>query len=411
MERMEEVVAETDYEILQQFITDSPWDERPVLNRVSEESDKLLGGSGHTGLLIDESGFTKKGNSSVGVGRQWNGRLGKTDNCQVAVFGALCAGDHVIPVDVELFLQEQWTEDPERCRSAGVPEPRIKHKTKPELALEIVRRQRQLGVRFDFVSADGLYGNSMSFCQTLDDDQETFILHIHSDKLVYLEDPQPKVPERTSSRGPKPTKLKAQSKPIRVDKLFKSLESDKFNRIKVRNTTTGTLEVNAYRRKVWVWDGEEKSARCWTLFIRQDVEPPNEIKYCLSNAPDSTPTLALAKMEAQRFWIERAFEDAKGQAGMADYQVRGWRAWHHHMTLVIMTMLFMTKQRMLYKEVYPLLSCYDIKVLLAYFLPDKKSSIAEVIRQMEVRHIKRQAASESAAKRRGSHYDPSKVPK
>ncbi len=366
---------------------------------------------GCTAFLVDESAIAKKGKSSVGVGRQWNGRLGKKENSQVAVFGALCAGDHVIPVDMELFLTEKWTEDPERCRRSGVPENRIEHKTKPELALEMVRRQRQLGVRFDFVCADGLYGNSMPFCQKLDDDQETFIVHIHSDRLVYLEDPQPRVPERTSSRGPKPTKLKAQSKPIRVDKLFKNLESDEFDRIKVRNTTTGILEVNAYRRRVWVWDGEEESARYWTLFVRQDVESPNEVKYCLSNARDSTPTVSLAKMEAQRFWIERAFEDAKGQAGMADYQVRGWRAWHHHMTLVFMTMLFMTKQRMLHKEEYPLLSCYDIKVLLAYFLPDRKNSVEEIMRQMEVRHVKRRTASENAAARKVVSYDPSKVPK
>ncbi len=402
---MEEDVAETDYEVLQQFITDSPWDERSVINRIAEDSDKLLGGSGHTGLLIDETALAKKGKCSVGVGRQWNGRLGKTENSQVAVFGALCAGDHVIPVDLELFLTEEWTENPNRCRRSGVPQERIEHKTKPELALEIVHRQRQLGVRFDFVSADGLYGNSMPFCQKLDDDQETFLVHMHSDKRIYLEDPQPMVPERKSSRGRKPTKLKAQSESTRVDELFKGLGEDELDRVKVRNTTTGILEVDVYRRRVWLWDGVEESARYWTLFIRRDVESPNDVKYCLTNAPDNTPTSVIAKMEAQRFWIERAFEDAKGQAGMADYQVRGWRAWHHHMALVMMTMLFMTRQRMLYKEDYPLLSCYDIKVLLAYFLPNRKNSVEEIMRQMEVRHVKRRAASENAAKSRAAPDD------
>ena len=110
----------------------------------------------------------------MGVSRQWNGRLGKTENSQVAVFGALCAGDRVIPIDVELFLPENWTEDKERCLRSGVPEDRHVHKTKPELALDIVRRQRQLGIRFDYVSADGLYGNSMPFCQALDDEKEVF---------------------------------------------------------------------------------------------------------------------------------------------------------------------------------------------------------------------------------------------
>lgn len=407
MERMEEAVIETDYEVLQQFISDSPWDERRVINRVAEESDKLLGGSGNTGLLIDETAIAKKGKSSVGVARQWNGRLGKVENSQVGVFGALCAGDHVIPVDVELFLPEEWTEDPRRCRRSGVPQNRMEHKTKPELALEIVRRQRELGVRFDFVCADGLYGNSMPFCQKLDDDQEKFVVHIHSDRLVYLEDPQPKVPERTSPRGRQPTTLKAQSKPIRVDKLFKGLCEDDLDRIKVRNTTTGILEVDTYRRNVWVWDENEESARYWTLFIRRDVDSPNEVKYCLTNVQDNIPTSALAKMEAQRFWIERAFEDAKGQAGLAEYQVRGWRAWHHHIALVMMTMLFMTKHRMLHKVEYPLISCYDIRVLLAYFLPNRKTSVEEILRQMEVRHLKRRAAIVNAASRRAAHGDTS----
>ncbi len=136
------------------------------------ESDNLLGGTGCTGLLIDETGISKKGSASVGVSRQWNDRLGKVDNCQVGVFGALCAGDRVIPVDAELFLPSSWIGDPVRYERSGVPAERMHHRTKPELALDIIRRQRELGVRFDYVSADGLYGNSTELCRALDDDTE-----------------------------------------------------------------------------------------------------------------------------------------------------------------------------------------------------------------------------------------------
>jgi len=104
-------------------------------------------------------------------------------------------------------------------------------------------------------------------------------------------------------------------------------------------------------------------------------------------------------MEAQRFRIERGFEDAKGQAGMAEYQIRGWLAWHHHMASVMMVMLFMTSQHLQREGEYPLLSCYDLKVLLAYFLPRRGTTFDEVLRQMEVRHAKRRAASESKAER------------
>ncbi len=129
MERMEETVPETDYESLQEFISNSPWSYGDVIRRVSSKADELLGGTGVTALIIDESGFAKKGLTSVGVSRQWNGRSGKTDNCQVAVFGALSAGDRVLPIDVELFLPKGQTEDTARCRRAGVPDSRIEHKT------------------------------------------------------------------------------------------------------------------------------------------------------------------------------------------------------------------------------------------------------------------------------------------
>jgi SRSO17 transposase len=400
MERMEEKVADSDYESLQQFISNSPWNARSVMNRVAEESDKLIGGTGMTGLLIDESAFAKKGKASVGVGRQWNGRLGKTDNSQVAVFGVLSAGERAIPVDVELFLPSEWTDDRKRCEKSGVPEDRREHKTKPELGMCIVKRQRELGTRFDFVCGDGLYGNSMEFCTELDDNGEFFLVHVHADKLIYLDDPKPVVPPRSSSRGRTPTNLKAQTPAIRVDHFFKQLSPEDFEKVTVRKTSTGDLTINAYRRKVWIWDEKEESAREWTLFIRQEIASPDEIKYCLTNVAAGVSILIIARMEAQRFWIERSFEDAKSQAGMADYQIRGWRAWHHHMALVMMAMLFMTKQRMMYENDHPLLSCYDIKVMLAHFLPRKDITADEVLRQMEIRHAKRRAVLQNSRKRK-----------
>ncbi len=209
MERIEETVPETDYQRIQQFISSSPWSYRNVIDRVAVKADELIGGTGETALIIDESGFAEKGKTSVGAARQWNGRLGKTDNCQVAVFGVLSSEDRAILTDVELSLPKGWTEDEERCNRSGVPDPRIEYKSKPELALEIVRRQRALGIRFDYVLADGLYGHSAKFCQMLDDDKELFLMHVHSDQHVYTEDPHPCVPLRKSAKGRPPTRLKA----------------------------------------------------------------------------------------------------------------------------------------------------------------------------------------------------------
>ncbi len=128
MERMEEAVPETDYQCIQQFISSSPWSYRNVIDRVAVKADELIGGTGVTALIIDESGFAKKGKTSVGAARQWNGRLGKTDNCQVAVFSVLSSEDSAMLTDVELSLPNGWTEDEERCHRSGVPDSRIEYK-------------------------------------------------------------------------------------------------------------------------------------------------------------------------------------------------------------------------------------------------------------------------------------------
>jgi len=121
MERMAEAVPDSDENVLQNFLTHSSWGYRPVMDRVASDADALLGSEIGTGFYIDESGFQKKGEHSVGVARQWNGRLGKQDNCQVGVFGALGRGDRVSLIDARLYLPKEWTDDPGRCDRADVP--------------------------------------------------------------------------------------------------------------------------------------------------------------------------------------------------------------------------------------------------------------------------------------------------
>ena len=397
MERMEEVVEDSDHQVLQQFLTDARWDARAVMDRVAQDAQALLGGTRSSALLIDETSFIKKGAHSVGVARQWSGRLGKVENCQVAVFGVLNAGSRSIPVDGRLYLPEQWVNDPERCRRAGVPEAQILKRTKPELALEIVRHQRALGVDFKWVCADGLYGNSPDFLRALEEDGEQFVIDVHADQRVYLEDPCPRAP-RFKGRGRRPWRLTSPLQPVRVDKYVNGLEPAHWQRLQVRSAENGPLEIFFHRRAVWVWDGQEARARRRQLLVRREVESA-EHKYALSNAGDDVPDLLLAQVHAQRFWIERTFEDGKGEAGMADYQARRWLAWQHHMALVMMVMLFMTRQRMIQSEAYPLLSCFDIRCLLAHFLPRRDVDEDELLRQMEVRHQKRLAARRRTQKR------------
>ena len=121
MERMEEQVAGSDYYQLQHFLSESPWPSRPVFDKIAHDVDQLLKDCPQVGLLLDESAFAKKGTASAGVARQYNGRLGKVENSQVAVFGALCVGQHATLIDAELYLPESWIFDPERCEKVHIP--------------------------------------------------------------------------------------------------------------------------------------------------------------------------------------------------------------------------------------------------------------------------------------------------
>jgi SRSO17 transposase len=396
MERMAEVVPDSDEQVLQHFISNSNWDARGVVDQVAMEADGWLGGSADSALLIDESGLTKKGKKSVGVARQWNGRLGKVDNCQVGVYAALSRGSWSTLIDERLYLPREWIDDPARCQAAKIPRAEQKFKTKPELALEMVRHSRRLGMRFSWVGADGAYGSDPAFLRALEADGETFMVDVHKDQHIYLEDPEPVIPAPTSGRGRKPQKRVAQREPIRVDRWLESQPDSAWRRLTLRDSSKGKLCVEVLQRRVWLWDNKEAEARHWHLMVRREVKARDEIKYSLSNAPSETPVHRLAQMQGQRYWIERSFQDGKSQAGLDHYQVRGWTAWHHHMALVMMAMLFMLQERIEQHDEHPLLSCADIETLLAHFLPRRDVDEEEVIRQLQVRHEKRQASINSA---------------
>jgi SRSO17 transposase len=399
MERIEERVVGTSYDPLQYFISDSDWDWLPVNGQGAKDSDKLLGGYDDSALYIDETGIPKKGKKSVGVGRQWCGQLGKVENCQVAVFATLGRGRFSTPIDCRLFLPEEWVKDRERCKNAKIPEDQIIFQTKHDQALEMIFSARRNGVRFKWVGFDSFYGDNPWFLRTLADNGEVFMADIHKDHRIYYEDPCPRVPPPKSNKGKKPTKLRAQTRAMRVDRWVDKQSASSWKRLKIRNTTKGKLIVDILHREVWVWDGKESQARKWRLLVRREVHSPKVIKYSLSNASSDTPTKKLAFMQAQRYWVERPFQDGKSLCGMRDYQVRGWIAWHHHMSLVMLAMLFMLEQRLKHQVDIPLLSCADITTLLKAVLPRRDITGTEVLRQLEVRHRKRQASSDSALRK------------
>ena len=396
MERMAEKVPGSDEQSLQHFISNSPWQGRAVIEQVARDADGHLGGDEDSALYIDESGAVKKGKESVGVHRQWLGQLGKVENCQMGVFAALGCRENVSLIDFRLYLPKVWTEDKKRCEEAGVAPEAMVFRRKHDLALEMVANARGQGIRFNWVGMDSLYGEDPAFLRSLAKMGEVFVADVHKDQRIYLEDPDPKVPLAQSRKGRKSKRLKAQKQAIRLDKWMAEQPQQSWQRLSLRDTTKGKLIVDILHKRVWLWDGKEPKAHKWHLIVRREVGSPKKVKYSLSNAPADTETERLAYMQGQRYWIERSFQDAKNQCGMTDYQVRGWRGWHHHMTMVMLAMLFILEERLLHEETDPLLSCADVANLLECFLPRRDITEEEVLRQMEIRHRKRQASIESA---------------
>ena len=396
MERMVERVVDSDYYQIQHFISESPWDSRAGFDKVASDTSKLFESFDQVGLLIDESAHRKKGKDSVGVGRQYCGTIGKVDNCQVAVYGALSVEKYYGLIDTALYLPQDWTSDEPRCRKAGIPSlpkgtKRI-CKSKVELALDIIRHQKELGTRFDFVGADGLYGNSYHFQKELEKLALLFVVDVHDDQYVYTEPPVIAIPEKTNVVGRKPSRYKATGDAIEVRELGKDIGDEQWEKICLRQTGKGDLNCLGYVKKVYLWDGGSAGYMERKLVVRviENQHGSREYKYAISNAEDGQYTTeALVRMQSQRYFVERSFQDAKQEAGMSQYQVRGWLAWHHHMVLVMMALHFVLSEKMLLKDTLPLLSAYDVREVLLNIYPKKATTQQEIMDQIHKRHQQR----------------------
>ena len=400
IERIHGDIPDSNYQAMQQFVSDSPWDEKQLMNQVAGEVNGILGGHPQSALLIDETSFVKKGDSSVGVQRQYCGRLGKKENCQMGVFACLGRGEKAAVVDFRLFLPESWVQAPERCQKAMIPEAQRQHQTKLALALDMVRGAQARGLQFDWILADPAYGCSKEFCETLEQMGLLFVCDTSATNSVWDADPQPCAGKTQAGRGRPTPRFHAGNegaKKWRIPDLVKARFGHAAREVVIRKTTQGELPARVWVSEVWGWDeGSEKSVRR-TLAAREMED--GEIKTSWTNAPATMSWEVLAYMQAQRHWVERTFQDCKSQLGMAQYEVRKWRGWHHHMALVSLAMLFVLKERVAHSESAPLLSARDIVELLEYYLPRRGGKEEEVVADLVRRHKQRIAASKSHAKR------------
>jgi SRSO17 transposase len=329
---------------LQAFITTGSWDDREVLAEIRRCALNVLADQDAV-CNCDETGFPKKGNKSVGVKRQYSGTLGRTDNCQVAVFTNYSSAKGHTFIDRRLFLPEEWTDDQERRSEAGVPAGVI-FRTKPELALEMVANAIGEKVPFRWVGGDSIYGNSPSFVQGVRDLGKWYVLDISSEARVWTDEPEVISAEKRlrPSRGRPHTQPLVVGTSQPVAEVVAALPASAWRRITVAEGSQGP-RVYEYA-ETWVWFSEEGlPGPRERLLARRSLGQEPELKYHRANAAADVLLLKLAQVRAARWTIEEDIQSGKGECGLDEYETRGWVGWHHHTALSILALTFLVLQR------------------------------------------------------------------
>ena len=302
-----EAMGLDDPQAMQRLLYEAQWDDRAVRRKLREVMVTELGYQPGVGV-IDESGFVKKGEQSVGVQRQWCGRLGKVENCQVAVFLGYVTAFGSAFLDSELYLPQSWCEDVARRQTARVP-PEVQFQTKPELALAMLEQVWSEGIPMHWVVGDTVYGNSPALRNAIAKSERYYVMEIPGTNTVY-------------PRG--------EADAMAVQALARQLSDPAWERMAFQLGEKG-LHFYDWAAVRGVAPTDEIGEQ-W-LLIRRSVGEKPECKYSLSNAPADTPLAELAAIALSRHPIEPLLEEAKGEAGLADYEVRHWPSWYRHITL------------------------------------------------------------------------------
>jgi FOG: Transposase len=337
MSQMAQKITNVDKQVLQNFISESPWKDEPFLKDVQSEIVSLI--TGHSpnddmALIGDESGFPKQGKDSVGVKRQYCGALGKVDNCQMGVFLAYASTTQTSLIARSLYMPEEWCSDKERCDQAKVPQNKRGFKTKTQLLMDLIDQAAANGVPFTFISTDAGYDQNW-FLDDLDAKGRIYVIDIGKDALVHLGWPKMTVEELAG--GTFKVNVLTNTA-VKVEDLVNE-EKIEFHRLTIRDTQRGELVIDFGRTRIYRSLKGVPCAKEEWLLIRKEIDG-SDIRYSFSNAPETIELQRHAEWQCRRYWVERALEDAKGLAGLGDYRVRGWNGWHHHTALVMLAMVF-----------------------------------------------------------------------
>jgi SRSO17 transposase len=323
--------------VMQRFLTESPWDDDAVIGRLQEYLSPRLGHP-EAVWVLDGSDFPKQGRKSVGVARQYCGRLGKVANCQAGMFLACVSPLGRALVDKRLYLPGSWTSDPGRCAAAGVPEERRSYRSKTELALELLERALERGhLRAKWVAGDDAFGMSPSFRDGLAALGMRYVLDVPGSTPVWPLEPAwtspENHPEYQGSGRPRKPKLRDGQRRT-MEQRSDELPDEAWREITVAQQSQGprTYQFSAQRARATKRDkpGEE----IWVLYRRNP--DGSEPRYYLSNAPEDTTLEKLAYVGGSRWRIETEFETEKGDVGLDEYEARSWAGWHHHIAMCLL---------------------------------------------------------------------------
>jgi SRSO17 transposase len=395
-----------DGQAMQHFMSNSPWSGQSVYQRIQEDIQAVPRLSHDSLLILDESADEKADIHSAGSARQYNGRFGKVDTCQVSVVLGHANWKNGpwttwALVDSELFLPEEWfTPDfaLERQKLGVSPERRFQ--TKPELGLEMIRRAKAQGLPFEAVACDDLYGRDGHFRAELDGEEITYFADVPANTRVYLKHPRIGVPAKTAAIG-RPTSLLQvlnESQALRVDQVGKRADT-LWQRLLIRQNERGVLEDDFAVRRVWTWRQGQSEAREEWLIIR--IERNGNHTYILSNAPADMPLERLAEGTCGRYFVERVIQDAKDETGWDEFQAQKYLGWEHHTALTACTLWFIAKTKLAWAEevardptlahqleveVLPALSTANVRELLKAVLPLPQLS-PQAAREQVIRHL------------------------
>jgi len=338
------------HQSMHHFVAKSGWSDTAVLGCVRDWVVPALGLDNGCYWIVDDTGFPKKGKHSVGVARQYCGQLGKQDNCQVAVSLSLASTEGSIPIAYRLYLPKDWAADPERRKTAGIPED-VAFATKPEIALAQMRQAISSGVQRGVVLADAGYGDETAFRDGITNLGMLYAVGIRPATTVWAPGTTPLPPKPWVGRGVRPTRLRREPghEPLAVKALAMALPPEAFRTVTWREGTNtpltsrfAALRVRPAHRD---YLGIESRPEEWLLIEWPDGES-EPAKYFLSTAPSDATMEQLVFVTKMRWRIERDYQELKQEFGLSHYEGRGWQGFHHHATLCVAAYGYLVAQRL-----------------------------------------------------------------